>query len=86
MPISLIMIKRIQIRDHETEIVNFADNNTIFVRNITCINSIPEILKLYEDASSSKINFSKARFYGLEQIKIAGQITTRTSKMLTIFH
>ena len=51
-------IKGIQIGDHEIKIVNFADNTTIFLRDITCLDRMQVILKLYEDASSSKINFS----------------------------
>ena len=47
-------IKGIQIGDHEIKIVNFADNTTIFLRrDITCLNRIQVILKLYENA---KIN------------------------------
>ena len=33
-------IKGIQIGDHDTKIVNFADNTTIFLRDITCLNRI----------------------------------------------
>ena len=50
-------IKRIQIGDHEIKIVNFAYNTTIFSRVITSLDRIQVVLKLYEDASSSKINF-----------------------------
>ena len=46
-------IKGIQIEDHEIKIVNFADNTTIFLRDITCLNRIQVILKPYENA---KIN------------------------------
>ena len=46
-------IKVIQIGDHEVKIVNFADNTTIFLRDITCLNRIQVILKPYENA---KIN------------------------------
>ena len=46
-------IKRIQIGDHDIKIVNFAVNTTIFLIDITCLNSIQVILKLYENA---KIN------------------------------
>ena len=55
------MIKGIQIGDHEIEITNFADDTTILLREITCLNRIQVILKLYEDESSSKINFSKSQ-------------------------
>ena len=54
-------IKGRQIGDHEIKIVNFADDTTIFLRDITCLDRIKVILKLYEDASSSKINFSKSQ-------------------------
>ena len=46
-------IKGIQIGDHDIKIVNFADNTTIFLRDITCLNRIQVILKPYENA---KIN------------------------------
>ena len=46
-------IKGIQIGDHDIKIVNFADNTTIFLRDITCLNRIQLILKPYENA---KIN------------------------------
>ena len=52
-------IKGIQIGDHEIKIVNFAVDTTIFLRDITCLNRIQVILKLYEDAS--KLNFSKSQ-------------------------
>ena len=54
-------IKEIQIGDHEIEIVNFADNTTIFLRDTTCLNRIQVILKLYKDLSSLKINISKSQ-------------------------
>ena len=54
-------IKGIQIGDHEIKIVNFANDTTIFFRNITCLDRIQVILKLYENAASSKINFSKSQ-------------------------
>ena len=41
-------IKGIQIGDDEIKIVNFTDNTTIFLRDITCLNRIQVILKLYE--------------------------------------
>ena len=47
-------IKRIQIGDHDIKMVNFADNTTIFLRDITrLLNRIKVILKPYENA---KIN------------------------------
>ena len=45
-------IKGIQIGDHEIKTVNFADDFTIFLRDITCLNRIQLILKIYEDAST----------------------------------
>ena len=67
-------IKAIQIGDHEIKIVNFADDTTIFLRDITCLDRIQVILKLYEDACSSKINFSKSQASGkfvLKYLKLA---------------
>ena len=46
-------IKRIQTGNHEIKIVNFADNTTIFLRDITSLNMIQVILKPCENA---KIN------------------------------
>ena len=42
------MIKRIQIGGYEIKIVTFTDNTTIFLRDITCLNRIKVILRLYE--------------------------------------
>ena len=47
------MVKGIQIGDHEIKLVNFANDTTIFLWEITCLNTIQAILKLYENA---KIN------------------------------
>ena len=42
-------IKGTQIGDHEIKTVSLADNTTIFVeRDITCLNRIQVILKLYK--------------------------------------
>ena len=41
-------IKGIQIGDHEIKIVNFTDNTTIFLRDITYLNSMQVILRLYK--------------------------------------
>ena len=38
----------IQIGDHDIRIVNFSDNTIIFLRDITCLNRIQVILRLYE--------------------------------------
>ena len=48
-------IKGIQIGDHDIKIVNFADNTTIFLRDITCLNRIQVTLKPYENAKISKL-------------------------------
>ena len=39
-------IKGIQIGDHEIKIENFADNTTIFLKDITCLNRIQVIQDL----------------------------------------
>ena len=39
-------IKGIQIGDHDIKIVNFADNTTIFLRDITCLNRIQVKMKM----------------------------------------
>ena len=43
-------IKEIQIADHEIKIVNFTDNTNIFLRDITCLNRVQVILRLYKNA------------------------------------
>ena len=48
-------IKGIQIGDHVIKVVNFADNTTIFLRDITCLNRIQVILKPYENAKINKL-------------------------------
>ena len=48
---------------------NSADDTTIFLRDITCLNRMQVILKLYDDVSSLNINFLKANPYELEHIK-----------------
>ena len=67
-------IKGIKIGDHEIKLANFADNITIFLEDITCFNRIQNILKPYEEASSSKMNFSKS------QALRARAYTNRTDK------
>ena len=41
-------IEEIQIGDHYIKIVDFTDNTTIFLRDITCLNRMQVILRLYE--------------------------------------
>ena len=60
----IIVDKRIpgvQIGDQEVKLVNFADDTTIFLSDINSLNRLQTILKIYEDASSSKINFGKSQ-------------------------
>ena len=52
-------IKGIQIGDHKIKIVNFADDTTIFLRDLSCLNKTELILELSQKAFSSKISFSK---------------------------
>ena len=54
-------VRGVQIGHQEIKIVNFADDTTIFLRDIDCLNRIQTILELYEKASSSKINHSKSQ-------------------------
>ena len=41
-------IKGIQVGEHDIKIVNFTGNTTVFMRDITCLNSIQVILRLNE--------------------------------------
>ena len=52
-------IKAIQVGDLVIKLVIFFYDTTILLRDITCLDSIQVILKLYEYASSSKITFKK---------------------------
>ena len=45
------MIKGIQIGDHEIKIVNFADEITIFLKEITSLNRMQLILEVYENSN-----------------------------------
>ena len=47
-------IKGVQIGDHEIKLVNFADDITIFLGDITCLNRMQVILKLYEKALAQR--------------------------------
>ena len=60
-------IKGILIGDLEMKLLNFTDDTTIFLKDITCLNRIQVILKLYERASSS--TFQKVNPDGLRHIK-----------------
>ena len=58
-------IKGIQIGDPEIKIVNFAGNTTIFLRDITCLNRIEVILRLYQkDKLAQRYFFKKRSLYG----------------------
>ena len=48
-------IKGIEIGDHEIKIVNFTNNTTIFLRDITCLNRIEVILRLHEKDKLAQI-------------------------------
>ena len=54
-------VKGVQIGTQGIKIVNFADDTTIFLKDIDCLNRTQTILDLYEKASSSKINLSKSQ-------------------------
>ena len=55
-------IKGTQIGDDEIKIVNFTDNTTIFLRDITCLNRMQVILRLYEkDKLAQRSFFQKAK-------------------------
>ena len=45
-------IKGMQIGDHDIKLVNFAEEITFFLADITCLNRIHMILKLFQEASS----------------------------------
>ena len=60
----IIVDKRIQgihIGDQEIKLVNFADDTTIFLSDITSLTRLQTILYIYEDPSSSKINLKKSQ-------------------------
>ena len=63
-------MKDIQIGDHEVKIVNFAYDTNIFLRDFSCLTKIELISELSQKSFSSKINFQKARPYGVWHIKI----------------
>ena len=53
-------IKGVQTGDSKVKILNFPDDNTIFlIRDINCHTRLQPVLKPHEKASSSKTNFSK---------------------------
>ena len=55
-------IKGIRIGDHEIKIANITDNTTIFLRDITCLNRIQVIWRLYEkDKLAQRQFFQKAK-------------------------
>ena len=63
-------VKGVQIGAHEIKVINFADDTTIFLRDIDSLPRIQAILNLYEKASSSKINLSKSEALWVVPIKI----------------
>ena len=55
-------IKGIQIGDHDLKIVNFTDNTTIFLRDITFLNRIQVVFRTYEkDRLAQRSFFKKAK-------------------------
>ena len=50
--------------------VNFVDDTTTFLGDITCFIWMQVILKLHEDVSSAKINFSKSQASAKYPLKI----------------
>ena len=52
-----------QIGEHQFKIVNVTENTTIFLRDITCLNRIQAVLRLYEEGKLSKITFSKSKAF-----------------------
>ena len=63
-------IKGIQMEDHETKILKFADDTTIFLRDFSCFTKTELILELSKEFSSTKIFFSKNQTYGVWHIKL----------------
>ena len=61
-------VKGVQIGSQEIKIVNFADDTTILLRDIDCLNRIQTILDLYEKAYKRLI-FLKVKPYGQVFIK-----------------
>ena len=49
-----VIIKSVQVGDHEIKTVNFADETTIFLGDVNCVDRIQHILKIYEKDSRSK--------------------------------
>ena len=49
--------------------VGYADDTTIFIRNLKSIHEIFRILKKFEKASNSKINIGKTKIYGFGEWK-----------------
>ena len=54
-------IQGVQIGDQGINLVNFADDTTIFLSDINSLTRLQTILKIYEDASSSKSNIKKSQ-------------------------
>ena len=63
-------IKGIKIGDYEIKITNFDYDTTIFLGDFSCLTKIESILELSQKSSISKMNFQKARPYGVWHIKI----------------
>ena len=65
----LFSFKGMQIGDREIKLITFSKDNTIYLRDYTCLNRIQLILKLFGEASSSRINISKSQAVWVEVYK-----------------
>ena len=61
--------KGMQIGNQEIKIVNFADDATIFLGDINCLNRIRTILNYLKKHLAQRLVFQKAKPYGLMNIK-----------------
>ena len=73
LPSSLLLIKGLKEYNQETKIkiVNFADNTTIFSRDIICLNRVQVILRLYENPRINQLKyiFKNPSLYGVVHLK-----------------
>ena len=67
-------MKGVQVWDHGKKILNFADDTTMFLRDINYLTRIQSILKLNEKVYSSKMNLPEI------QVLSPGANKTRTAK------
>ena len=67
-------MKGVQVWDHGKKILNFADDTTMFLRDINYLTRIQSILKLNEKVYSSKMSLPEI------QVLSPGANKTRTAK------